>query len=117
MEIRISARHFELTDNLRNFAEEEVKRLEKYYDNIINAELTMSIEKSRQQAELSVKVYGTLLTAKAKTFDMYPAVEQVVTKMESQIKKYKGKLRDKKGVMKSPPKTRPLPTEDSEEAE
>jgi putative sigma-54 modulation protein len=116
MEIRISARHFELTDNLRNFAEEEIRRLEKYYDNIISAELTMSVEKSRQLAELSVKVYGTLLTAKAKTFDMYPAVEQAVTKMETQIKKYKGKLRDKKGAKKSPPKKRPLPTIGDEEA-
>ena len=32
MEIRTTARHFELTDNLRKFAEQEIKRLEKYYD-------------------------------------------------------------------------------------
>jgi len=114
MEIRISARHFELSDNLKDFSEEEINRLQKYYSNIINAELTMSVEKSRQIAELSVKVYGTLLTSKAKAFDMYLAVEQVVTKMERQIKKYKGKLKDKKGARKSPPKTRPVPTDEEE---
>ena len=114
MEIRISARHFELSDNLKDFSEEEINRLQKYYSNIINAELTMSVEKSRQIAELSVKVYGTLLTSKAKAFDMYLAVEQVVTKMERQIKKYKGKLKDKKGAKKSPPKTRPVPTDEED---
>jgi putative sigma-54 modulation protein len=115
MEIRTTARHFELTENLRKFAEDEIKRLEKYYDHIIDCQLTMSVEKSRQIAELTLKVYGTQLTAKAKAYDMYVAIEQVITKMETQIKKYKSKLRDKKGAKKSPPKKRPILQDESEE--
>jgi putative sigma-54 modulation protein len=106
MEIRIAARHFDLTDNLKNFAESEIRRLEKYYDHIIDSHLTMSVEKSRQIAELTLKVYGTVLTSKAKAFDMYVAVEQVITKMETQIKKYKAKLREKKTAKKASLKTR-----------
>jgi ribosome-associated translation inhibitor RaiA len=45
---------------------------------------------------------------------MYVAVEQVISKMETQIKKYKAKLRDKKGVKKSPPKTRSFDVEAEE---
>jgi len=108
MDIRTTARHFELTDSLRSFAENEVKRLEKYYDHIIDVHVTMSVEKSRQIAEVSVKVYGTVLTAKAKAFDMYVAVEQVITKMESQIKKYKSKLREKKTAKRASPKNQPI---------
>jgi putative sigma-54 modulation protein len=108
MEIRTTARHFELTDNLKKFAEEEIKRLEKYYDHIIDCHLTMSVEKSRQIAELTVKVYGTVLSSKAKAFDMYVAVEQVISKMESQIKKYKAKLREKKTAKKAALKTQPV---------
>jgi len=106
MEIRTTARHFQLSDNLKQFAENEIKRLEKYFDHIIDTHLTMSVEKSRQTAELSVKVYGTVLISKAKAFDMYMAVEQVITKMETQIKKYKARLKEKKGVRKSPVKNR-----------
>jgi putative sigma-54 modulation protein len=109
MNVRVTARHFDLTDNLNNYAADEIKRLEKYYDHIIEANLTMTIEKNRQIAELSVKVYGTILTSKAKTYDMYLAIEQVVSKMETQIKRYKSKLKDKKGARKEPPKTRPVP--------
>ena len=108
MEIRTTARHFQLTENLKNYAENEIKRLEKYYDNIIDTHLTMSVEKSRQIAELTLSVYGTVLTSKAKAFDMYVAIEQVITKMETQIKKYKDKLKDKKKVKKQPVKTRPV---------
>lgn len=114
MEIRTTARHFQLSDNLKKYAEDEVKRLEKYYDHIIDTHMTMSVEKSRQIAELIVKVYGTVLTSKAKAFDMYVAVEQVISKMETQIKKYKAKLRDKKGAKKSPPKTRSFDVEAEE---
>jgi putative sigma-54 modulation protein len=118
MDIRITARHFQLTDNLRNFAEDEIKRLEKYYDHIIDSELTLSVEKSsRQMAELTVKVYGTVLVSKAKAFDMYVAVEQVISKMEAQIKKYKAKLRDKKTAKKSALKTQPVMTAEEEETE
>jgi putative sigma-54 modulation protein len=111
MEIRTTARHFELTDNLRKFAEDEIKRLEKYYDHIIDCHLTMSVEKSRQIAELTVKVYGTVLTSKAKAFDMYVAVEQVLAKMETQIKKYKSKLREKKTAKRASLKTQPIAPE------
>lgn len=104
MEIRTTARHFQLSDNLKKYAEDEIKRLEKYYDHIIDAQLTMSVEKSRQIAELTLKVYGTVLTSKSKAFDMYVAVEQVIGKMETQIKKYKAKLRDNKGSRKLQPK-------------
>lgn len=115
MEIRTTARHFELTDNLKKFSEDEIKRLEKYYDHIIDTHLTMSVEKSRQIAELTVKVYGTVLTSKAKAFDMYLAVEQVIIKMESQIKKYKSKLREKKTAKRAAVKTMPVVSPESEE--
>jgi putative sigma-54 modulation protein len=122
MQVKVTARHFDLTDNLNNYALEEIKRLEKYYDHIIDANLTMTIEKNRQIAELSVKVYRTTLTSKAKTYDMYLAIEQVVSKMETQIKRYKAKLKSKKGARKEPPKTRSLgqgeeETEEIEEIE
>jgi putative sigma-54 modulation protein len=118
MDIRITARHFQLTDNLRKFAEEEIKRLEKYYDHIIDSELTLSVEKSsRQIAEMTVKVYGTVLASKAKAFDMYVAVEQVISKMETQIKKYKAKLRDRKAAKKSSIKTMPVPAPEEIEDE
>jgi len=117
MKVRVTARHFDLSENLNTYAQDEIKRLEKYFDHIIEADLTMTIEKNRQIAELSVKVYRTTLTAKAKTYDMYLAIEQVIGKMETQIKRYKAKLKDKKGARKSPPKTRPVVEEGEGEVE
>jgi putative sigma-54 modulation protein len=96
MQIRTTARHFDLTDDLRDFAEKHVQRLARYFDHIIDSHLILETEKSRKTAELKLQVYGTVLTSKHKSFDMYDSVEKVIDKMEGQLKRYKGKLKDKK---------------------
>jgi putative sigma-54 modulation protein len=96
MQIRITARHFDLTEDIKDFAEKQIGKLEKYFNNIIDSHLILDMEKSRMAAELKVKVYGTVLSSKYRSFDMYDSVEKVIDKMEAQIKKYKAKLTDKK---------------------
>jgi len=96
MPIRITARHFDLTDDLKNFVEHEIEKLGRYFNHIIDTHLILDAEKSRMTAELKVKVYGTILTSKVRTFDMYNSVEEVIDKMGGQLKKYKGRLQDKK---------------------
>jgi putative sigma-54 modulation protein len=102
MQIRITARHFDLTEELKGFAEKQIGKLEKYFDHIIDSHLILDMEKSRMTAELKVKVYGTVLSSKYRSFDMYDSVEKVIDKMEAQIRKYKAKLTDKKAKQGSP---------------
>ncbi|HVP36170.1 MAG TPA: HPF/RaiA family ribosome-associated protein, partial [Terriglobales bacterium] len=63
MEIRTTARHFELTPELKEFVDKEISRLERYYDRIINSHLILEEEGYRKSAELNLKVYGTILTS------------------------------------------------------
>jgi putative sigma-54 modulation protein len=106
MRIRTTARHFDLTEDLKSFAEKQIDKLGKYFNHIIDSHLILDMEKSRMTAELKVKVYGTVLTSKYRSFDMYDSVEKVIDKMETQIKKYKAKLTDKKAKKTSAIKTR-----------
>jgi putative sigma-54 modulation protein len=96
MQIRTTARHFDLTDDLRDFAEKQIGKLDKYFNHIIDSHLIMEMEKSRMTAELKMKVYGTVLTSKHRSFDMYDSVERVIDKMETQLKRYKDRLKDKR---------------------
>jgi putative sigma-54 modulation protein len=114
MQIRTTARHFDLTDDLRDFAEKHIQKLGKYFNNIIDTHLILEMEKSRMTAELKLKVYGTVLTSKHKSFDMYDSVEKVINKMEVQLKRYKGKLKDKK--IKKAQKTSQMKKEKEEQA-
>jgi len=117
MQIRTTARHFDLTDDLKNFAEKQIGKLERYFNHIIDSHLILEMEKSRMNAELKVKVYGTVLTSKHRSFDMHDSVEKVIDKMEGQLKRYKGKLTDKKAKKAQKTSSLERKTEGSSESE
>lgn len=93
---KISARHFDLTEEMRSVAESEMDGLTRYFENIISAELVLDTERHRRKAELKVKVYNNVLTGSGDTDDMYNSISQAVDKVKGQLKKYKGKLKDKR---------------------
>ena len=92
----ITARHFDLSNEMKEKAEAELDGLRKFFDNIISAELILNSEKHRKQAELKIKVYNQTLTATADTDDVYNSISGAVDKIKVQLKKYKGKLKDKR---------------------
>ena len=95
MKVRITARHFELTDDLKQFAESRMQSLARYFDHIIDLHLKLDVEKYRHTADLNATVYGTTLSCSANSNDMYATVDEVVKRMETQIKKYKSRIKEK----------------------
>ncbi|MBD3402708.1 ribosome-associated translation inhibitor RaiA [candidate division GN15 bacterium] len=95
MQKKITARHFDLTPEIREKAEEEMDGLTRFFDNIISAEFILDVERHRRIAELRVKVYKETMSATAETDDMYASIDSAIDKVKAQIKKYKGKLKDK----------------------
>jgi len=92
----ITARHFELSNEMKKKAEAEIEGLARFFDKIISAELILDSEKHRKKAELKVKVYNQTLTATADTDDIYNSISAAVEKVKVQLKKYKSKLKDKR---------------------
>ncbi len=92
----ITARHFDLSNDMKKKAEADIDGLKKFYDNIISADLILDSEKHRKKAELKVRVYNQTLAATADTDDIYSSIDAVVEKIKGQLKKYKGKLKDKR---------------------
>ncbi len=96
MQLKITARHFDISDDLKDYADKEATKLEKYFNNIIDGNLVLTLDKSRMNAELSLKVQGMVLNTNSSDFDVYDAVEKAISKMETRLRKYKSKLTDKK---------------------
>ena len=94
MQKSMTARHCELADAYKEHADREIDRLNRYSDNILSADLIVSQEKYRYMVELNVHVGGHVLTSKEENAEAYTALDQAVNKMESQLKKYNGKLHD-----------------------
>ncbi len=92
----ITARHFDLTPEMKSRAEDEMDRLTRYFDNIVSAELVLDVERHRKIAELKVSVFNSTITGSGETEDMYSAIAVAVDKAIGQLKKYKGKLKNRR---------------------
>ena len=93
---KITARHFDLTPEMKERAEQEMEGLTRYFDNIISAEMILDTERHRRTAELKVKVYKDTLSGTGDTDDLYNSIALAVDKVKGQLKKYKGKLKNKR---------------------
>lgn len=96
MQKNITARHFDLTDEMRDRCESEMDGLTRFFENIISADLVLETEKHRRKAELKVKVYNSTITGTGDTDDLYNSISAAVDKVKGQLIKYKGKMKDKK---------------------
>ena len=82
---------------MKDHAQSSIEALTKYYDGILNAEVILSFEKvqnSIKVAEIILGVNGKTLSATAKSEEFEKSIELAVEKIESQLKKYKDKIRD-----------------------
>ena len=95
MKTKVTARHFDLTPEMKAKAEEEMDGLTRFFDRIVSAEFVLDAERHRRSAELLVKVHAQTLSAKVETDDIITAISSATDKVTSQLKKYKGKLKDK----------------------
>lgn len=92
MNILVSGRHLEVTPALRAYAEEKIKRFERYLSNITEATVTLSVEKFSHKVEVLLKANGLMIQAEGVTGEIYSAIDEVVEKLDKQVKRYKEKL-------------------------
>jgi putative sigma-54 modulation protein len=92
MRVNVSARHFKASSKLQEFATNEVMRLQKFFDHITDSEVILDWQKGNKQSEIILNVNGTRLTAAETSTDFYKSIPKAVDKLESQLRRYKGKL-------------------------
>ncbi len=81
-------------ESLKKYAEEKVSKLKKYLDIPVEAHIVLSVEKFRHQADITLSLNGTRIKAVEETEDMYSAIDQVMDKIEKQVKRHISKTRD-----------------------
>jgi putative sigma-54 modulation protein len=98
MQTTFTARRFRARQELKEFATDAVKKLDRFYDGILRADVILSFEgatKNIKIAEINLHVYGTMLTAREKSEDFHKSMELAVEKLNGRLAKYKSKLRAK----------------------
>jgi ribosomal subunit interface protein len=96
LDIQLTCRHCQLADDVRDYATKKVEKLSKHFDGGVHgAELILTAEAGETKAELIIgTVRSQRLVATANAPTPQAAVDLAVDKMDHQVTKTKGKLRD-----------------------
>ncbi len=93
MNISVNGRNsLDVTQSLRSYAEDKIGKFDKYLSNITEAVVTLSKQKHMYKTEVLLKINGMMIQAEGVTGEIYSSIDEVVEKLDSRIKKFKGKL-------------------------
>lgn len=92
--IKITGRHVEVTEAMKQYALEKISKIERFMNRIIDVNVIMDIQKFEHRVEIILKVNHTKITSQATSNDMYVSIDRAVDKLESQLRRYKTKLQD-----------------------
>jgi putative sigma-54 modulation protein len=96
MQIAVTFRHMEANEGIKGYVKEKVEKLQKYIENPQEVHVVLSVEKFRQSAEITVVSDGLTLNSQVQDSDLYAAIDQMVDKMERQIRGRREKGRRKR---------------------
>ncbi len=89
----VRGKNIEITPSLKEYVEKRVGKVSKYFDNVGEITVLLTVSKGRHIVEVTVPVPGgILLRGEEATMDMYTSIDLVVEKLERQIHKQKTKL-------------------------
>jgi putative sigma-54 modulation protein len=94
MNLQVSGHHLEITPALHDYVTGKLERITRHFDNVIDVNVILSVDKLKQKAEVTVHLAGKDVYVESVDEDLYAAVDGLVDKLERQVHKYKQKLQD-----------------------
>ena len=100
MQFQVKSRNVEVSDAIKTYAEEKLSKLERQLDDP-RVELELAVEKNpsiaeNQVAEATIWTKGPVLRAREASPDMRSSIDQLVEKLERQVKRYRTRGRDRR---------------------
>ena len=92
MKFQFSEKKVKLPGNVHAYAEKKVMKLARYFEEDATALIVFSVEKNRNNVELTVHGAGTWFRAHESTSDMFASIDAAVGTIEGQIRKNKTRL-------------------------
>ena len=107
-----------LPKSVHDYAEKKVGKLDRYFPGEAEASVVFSVEKGRNNAEVTVRSGGTIYRVRESTSDMFATIDASVADIERQLRKNKARLEKrlrKDAFVRTPEETSFAPEEPEEE--
>lgn len=99
MNLKISGHHLELTPSLREFVINKLDRVLRHFDQVMGAEVILSVDKTkektgRQVASITVFLKNKEIFVEKCDEDMYAAIDKLIDMLDRKVIQYKDKVQD-----------------------
>jgi putative sigma-54 modulation protein len=115
MQFQVKGRNLEVSDAIRTYAEQKLAKLERQL-NDPRVELELAVERNpsiaaNHVAEATIWTRGPVLRAREASSDMRASIDQLVEKLERQVKRYRtqGKARRRRAARANGPAEEAMP--------
>jgi len=92
MRFTFTEKKVQASDDLREYAERKIGKLDRFFRTEGDAYVTFSIERGRHLAEVTIKNNGMFYRVSESTGDMYASIDSAAAGIERQIRKNKTRL-------------------------
>jgi putative sigma-54 modulation protein len=92
MNLNLTGIHLDITPAIRAYVVAKLDRVTRHFDQVIDVNVVLSVDKLRQKVEANVHVRGKDLHAESIEPDMYAAIDCLADKLDRQVVRYKEKL-------------------------
>ncbi|HSK17227.1 MAG TPA: ribosome-associated translation inhibitor RaiA [Gaiellaceae bacterium] len=98
MQVQVKGKNVEVSESLRDYAEEKLAKLSKHLNDAARLELELAVERNpsiaaNQIAEGTIWTKGPVLRAREASNDMRASIDLLVEKLERQASRYREKRR------------------------
>ena len=81
-----------IPNKVHEYAEKKVGKLDRYFKADSEAAIVFSVEKGRNNVELTIRSGGTVIRVAESTSDMFATIDAAVASVERQLRKNKARL-------------------------
>lgn len=92
MKFTFTEKKVQVSDELRDYAERKIGKLDRFFKIESEAFVTFEIERGRHKVEVTINNNGMFYRVSEVTSDMYASIDSAVAAIESQIRKNKSRL-------------------------
>ncbi|MDB5864597.1 MAG: raiA [Betaproteobacteria bacterium] len=91
MNLHVTGHQLAVTPAIREYVAGKLERITHHFDQVIDVNVIMSVDKLQQKAEATVHVRGKDIFCESTAADMYAAIDSLIDKLDRTILKHKEK--------------------------
>ncbi|GAB1234176.1 ribosome hibernation-promoting factor, HPF/YfiA family [Ferrigenium sp. UT5] len=92
MNLNLTGHHLEITPAIRAHVLSKLDKVKRHFDNVIDVNVVLSVDKLVQKAEATIHVSGKNLFAEASDDNLYVAIDALTDSLDRQVLKHKEKF-------------------------